>query len=63
MTTVAAYDRLLFIDGLIGYLEVRQWTLEKIRTSPVGSHAADLRMHHHLYFLNLFIPTLADADS
>jgi hypothetical protein len=47
-------SKLGFFNGLLWYLQARDWALEKIRTSPIGSHLFDLRMHHSLYFVNLF---------
>jgi len=46
--------RLIFVDGLMWYLETRNWAFEKIKACPVGSHLLDIRMHHYLYFSNLF---------
>ena len=43
-----------FADSLIGYLEVRCWAFEKLCSSPIGSNLIDLKMHHYLYFTNLF---------
>ena len=54
MSSLESYQRLQFIDGLIGYLDIRQWAFEKIRTTPAGSSLIDLRVHHSLYFTNLF---------
>jgi hypothetical protein len=48
MIDIVAWQRLQFIDGLIGYLDIRQWAFEKICTSPVGSNLVDLKMHHYL---------------
>jgi hypothetical protein len=53
-SAIDALSRMQFADSLIGYLDIRQWAFEKIRTSPVGSNLIDLRMHHYLYFSNLF---------
>jgi hypothetical protein len=52
--SVEAYNRLLFVDGLIGYLDVRQWAFGKLRSCPTGTNLIDLRMYHSLYFTNLF---------
>jgi len=54
MSDIAAYGRVQFIDGLIGYLEVRAWAFEKISTTPVGASLVDMKMHHALYFTYLF---------
>ena len=48
MTDIQNYIQKEFIDGLLDYLEVRQWAFEKISASPVGSQMADLQMHHYL---------------
>lgn len=45
--------RLLFFNGLLGYLEDRSWALAKVRTSPNGSSLFDLRVHHRLYLQSL----------
>jgi len=54
MSDLDAYCRIQFVDSLIGYLDVRQWSFAKIRTCPASSTLIDLRMHHYLYFTNLF---------
>jgi hypothetical protein len=55
MTDIVTYlQRQQFVDGLLGYLDIRQWAFEKIRANPVGSNLIDLRMYHYLYFSNLF---------
>ena len=46
--------RSTFFDGLLWYLESRNWAFEKIRTCPVGSQGLDIKMYHYLYFSNLF---------
>ena len=46
--------RLIFFDGLLWYLETRNWAFEKIRSCPMGSHPLDMKIHHYLYFSNLF---------
>jgi hypothetical protein len=46
--------RLLFFDGLLWYLETRNWAFEKIKTCPTGSQGLDIKMYHYLYFSNLF---------
>lgn len=45
---------LTFFDGLLWYLETRNWAFEKIKICPVGSQALDIKMHHYLYLSNLF---------
>ena len=47
-------SRSVFFDGLLWYLETRNWAFEKMRTCPVGSQGLDIKMHHYLYFSNLF---------
>jgi hypothetical protein len=47
-------SRSTFFDGLLWYLETRNWAFEKMRTCPVGSQGLDIKMHHYLYFSNLF---------
>jgi hypothetical protein len=47
-------QRSVFFDGLLWYLETRNWAFEKIRTCPVGSQGLDIKMYHYLYFSNLF---------
>jgi hypothetical protein len=42
-----------FIDGLLWYLETRNWSFGKIKTCPTGSHPRDIKMYHYLYFSNL----------
>jgi hypothetical protein len=54
VTSIEIIERLQFTDGLIGYLDIRQWAFEKISASPVGSNLVDLRVHHQLFFTNLF---------
>lgn len=54
MSDIEAYSRLMFIDGLIGYLEIRDWAFEKIRKISAPADPVDLRMHHYIYFANLF---------
>jgi len=49
-----AEPRLTFIDGLLWYLQTRNWAFEKIKTCPTGSHLLDIKMYHYLYFSNLF---------
>jgi hypothetical protein len=44
---------LRLFGGLLWYLEARNWAFEKMKTSPHGSNAFDLRMHHSLFFVNL----------
>jgi hypothetical protein len=43
-----------FADSLIGYLAIRQWAFEKIGAASTDSDLMDLRVHHYLYFTNLF---------
>jgi hypothetical protein len=47
-------SRLIFFNGLLWYLETRNWAFEKIRICPMGSHPLDMKMHHYLYLSNLF---------
>lgn len=55
MTDIVTYlQRQQFVDGLMGYLDIRQWAFRKIQTHPVGSNLIDLKMYHCLYFTNLF---------
>lgn len=46
--------RLSFLDGLLWYLETRNWAFEKLRTCPHGSQQLDIKMYHYLYFANFF---------
>jgi hypothetical protein len=46
--------QLRFFGGLLWYLEMRNWALDKVRTCPHGSNAFDIRMPHDLYFSYLF---------
>lgn len=46
--------RAIFFDGLLWYLETRNWAFEKINTCPIGSKGLDIKMYHYLYFSNLF---------
>lgn len=46
-------DALRLFDGLLWYLEARNWAYEKLQISPHGSELFDLRMHHSLFFVNL----------
>lgn len=46
--------RVTFFDGLLWYLETSNWAFEKIKACPVGSQQLDIKMHHYLYFSNLF---------
>jgi len=46
--------RLMFLDGLLWYLETRNWAFEKLRSCPIGSQGLDIKMYHYLYFSNLF---------
>lgn len=43
-----------FFDGLLWYLETRNWAFDKINTCPTGSQGLDIKMYHYLYFSNLF---------
>jgi hypothetical protein len=53
--SLAMYDRrLLFLDGLLWYLETRNWAFEKLNSCPIGSQGLDIKMYHYLYFSNLF---------
>ena len=45
---------LLFFNGLLWYLETRNWAFQKIITCPTGSQGLDIKMYHYLYFSNLF---------
>lgn len=56
MATTASLDaaRLSFMDGLLWYLETRNWAFDKLRTCPHGSLLLDIKMYHYLYFANLF---------
>ena len=45
--------RVIFFDGLLWYLETRNWAFDKIRSCPMGSQSLDMKMHHYLYFSNL----------
>ncbi|MGA3091804.1 MAG: hypothetical protein ABSD75_24615 [Terriglobales bacterium] len=45
---------LTFLDGLLWYLETRNWAFEKLTICPIGSQALDIKMYHYLYFSNLF---------
>lgn len=54
MSNTTDYERTVFLDGLIGYLEIRQWAYDKIKANLAGSSLIDLKMYHFLYFTNLF---------
>ena len=53
-TDIGPVLNMQFVDSLIGYLEVRHWAFEKLCSSPISSNLIDLKMHHYLYFTNLF---------
>ena len=42
-----------FIDGLLWYLETRNWAFARIKACPIGSLPQDIKMYHYLYFSNL----------
>ncbi|MGH7755026.1 MAG: hypothetical protein ACREM8_01925 [Vulcanimicrobiaceae bacterium] len=42
------------IDGLLWYLECRNWAFEQISSGRSGSLPSDPKMHYSLYFANLF---------
>jgi hypothetical protein len=47
-------DDLYFMDGLLWYLNTRNWAFEKIRSMSKGSQdPLDIQMYHYLYFSNL----------
>jgi hypothetical protein len=46
--------QLRFFGGLLWYLEMRNWALERIRACPHGSNIFEIRMSHDLYFSYLF---------
>jgi hypothetical protein len=47
-------DDLHFMDGLLWYLNTRNWAFEKIHNMSKGSQEPlDLQMYHYLYFSNL----------
>ncbi len=54
MSDLEALWHTQFIDGLIGYLDVRAWALGKMQNNPAGGQLIDFRMYHYLYFTNLF---------
>jgi hypothetical protein len=54
MSDITGIMNMQFADSLIGYLEVRSWAFNKICASPIDSNLIDLKMHHYLYFTNLF---------
>jgi hypothetical protein len=46
--------RLQFIDGLLGYLELRHWAFAKIAAITPPADLADMQRNHYLYFSSLF---------
>jgi hypothetical protein len=42
-----------FYDGLVWYLETRNWAFEKMLVCPRGSCTFDVRIYHSQYFVNL----------
>jgi hypothetical protein len=44
MDDVAAYERHLFLDGLIGYLEAREWALASADFESTASEHAKSRI-------------------
>lgn len=40
-------------DGLLWYLEVRNWAFKQIADCPIGALPFDMRLHNDLYFSNL----------
>ncbi|CAO3425835.1 hypothetical protein [Azospirillum argentinense] len=52
---MSSYSReVVFFDGLMWYLEARNWSLSKIVNCKSGGELFDLRMYHSSYFFNLF---------
>ncbi len=49
------YERLL--DGLLLYLQIRDWAFEKMKSHPVGAQAIDLEIHQYLYLSNALSAT------
>jgi len=45
-------------DGLLLYLQIRDWALEKMKTQPIGGQQLDLEIHQYLYLSN----ALASVD-
>jgi hypothetical protein len=41
-------------DGLLWYLETRNWAFAKMKACPMGTYSLDIKMYHYLYFVNLF---------
>jgi len=52
---MADYDGLL--DGLLLYLQIRDWAFEKMKNHPVGAQAFDLEVHQYLYLSNALSAT------
>lgn len=46
--------KVAFLDGLLWYLETRNWAREKLEALPHGGSATDIKIYHYLYFSNAF---------
>jgi L-rhamnose mutarotase len=49
------YEGLL--DGLLLYLQIRDWAFEKMKSHPVGAQVIDLEVHQYLYLSNALSAT------
>ena len=47
-----SYGCMLLVDGLIGYLEIRDWAFEKKSNARPGIDPLDFRMYYFLFFTN-----------
>lgn len=45
--------KLDLFEGLLWYLEARNWAFDKMEATPHGADGFDVRMHHSLFFVNL----------
>jgi len=51
-------DDLHFMDGVLWYLNTRNWAFEKIHSMSKGSQEPlDLQMYHYLYFSISLVPS------
>jgi hypothetical protein len=54
MTDLEKFARLQFLDGLLGYLELRQWAFAAISAFTPPADGAEMQRAHYLYFSSLF---------
>jgi hypothetical protein len=47
------FDEMAFIDGLLWYLETREWAFKKLQSMSGDVKHFDLKMYHYLYLTNL----------